>query len=373
MAEEMWSNVWPEWHATGKKMGSGAFGSVYEAIHKDGSVESRAAIKVISVPASENDYYERLTLTQSESKTKASFEEEADAVMKEIDIMQSFKGTANIVNIEDYTKRERSDSFGWDILIRMELLTPFLEYSQGKILPESEVIKLGVDICSALELCAKRNIIHRDIKPENIFINAYGNFKLGDFGVARVFDNTSMSMTRTGTPRYTAPEVDKGFSHYDATADIYSLGLVLYRLVNNGRFPFEPTNDILTPDQRSESDLRRHSGERLPAPCMDYMLEGKFERLTFRATPDIDNNYENFMRSTVVNLIVIDPATDEILFHQQMDSDPHVTEVSVDVSGRNRIQLAVSLESGGNGFVNLGYTFIKDAYLYPTGTYNEGE
>ena len=98
-------------------------------------------------------------------------------------------------------------------------------------------------------------------------------------------------------------------------------------------------------------------------PYVDYLLEEKFERLDFRATPDLDN----FESNMVVNILVVDPETEEILYKKSVSHDPSVTEVSVDVSGRNRIRIKTGLESGGGGFVDPGYIFIKDAYLYPVG------
>ncbi|MCR4655916.1 MAG: protein kinase [Lachnospiraceae bacterium] len=99
------------------------------------------------------------------------------------------------------------------------------------MLPEKAVLKLGVDICSALEICAMKKVIHRDIKPENIFINEFGDYKLGDFGVARKLENVAGALSQKGTYNYMAPEVEKGTS-YNETVDLYSLGLVLYRFLN---------------------------------------------------------------------------------------------------------------------------------------------
>ena len=74
---------------------------------------------------------------------------------------------------------EREGETVWDIYIRMELLTPLNSFLSEHKLTEKEVVKLGSDICTTLEICAKRNVIHRDIKPENIFVNSFGDFKLG--------------------------------------------------------------------------------------------------------------------------------------------------------------------------------------------------
>lgn len=87
------------------------------------------------------------------------------------------------------------------------------------------------------EYCQCQNIIHRDIKPENIFVSRFGEFKLGDFGIARELDRSMSGLSKKGTFSYMAPEMYKG-EEYDARVDIYSLGIVLYKLCNHNRLPF---------------------------------------------------------------------------------------------------------------------------------------
>lgn len=95
------------------------------------------------------------------------------------------------------------------------------------------MIRLGKDICRALILCEERNIIHRDIKPDNIMISRFGDFKLGDFGVARV-QVTRRTRQRWERTAMQAPEVEH-MQKYGKEADIYSLGITLYWLLNNRR------------------------------------------------------------------------------------------------------------------------------------------
>ena len=77
---------------------------------------------------------------------------------------------------------------------------------------ETEVIRLGIELCRALEVCHRQGILHRDIKPGNILVSKDGEFKLGDFGVAREW--VDASMTIVGTRSYLAPEAVK-FMPYD--------------------------------------------------------------------------------------------------------------------------------------------------------------
>ncbi len=267
MAIDVLKQIWPEWQVEGKPLGKGSFGVVYKAVRRDHNVESYAAIKVISIPADPSEVDSLRSEGLDMNATRTYLQGIVNDFVSEIQLMESLKGVQNIVSVEDYKVVEKAGEIGWDIYIRMELLTTFNTYICDKKLTEEEVIKLGCDICTALEICAKKNIIHRDIKPANIFINDFGYFKLGDFGIARKMENMSGGLSQKGTPDYMAPEVANN-SEYDARVDIYSLGLVLYRLLNNNKPPFLDTEkQLLSPNDRKAAWDRRIRGEELPAPC----------------------------------------------------------------------------------------------------------
>ena len=260
------SSFWPEWQIE-KQLGKGSYGVVYQAIRRDNNVESHAAIKIISIPTDASEVDSLRSEGLDLDGTRTYFKGVVDDFVSEIQLMESLKGIQNIVSVEDYKVVEKTDGIGWDIYIRMELLTPFNTYICDKTLTEAEVIKLGSDICTALEICGQRNIIHRDIKPENIFVNDFGYFKLGDFGIARKLENMTGGLSQKGTYNYMAPEVANS-SEYDARVDTYSLGIVLYRLLNNNKLPFLDTEkQLLNPNERKNAVDRRMRGEELPAPC----------------------------------------------------------------------------------------------------------
>ena len=146
----------------------------------------------------------------------------------------------------------------------MELLTPLNRVLKERELSTEEIIKLGKDIASALILCEKKNIIHRDIKPANIMVSQFGNYKLGDFGVSKIMDHETYA-TAMGTPDYQAPEVVH-MERYGQAADIYSLGITLYWLLNNRKMPFIGADEQQTPILKDEAMKKRYRGEVLPAP-----------------------------------------------------------------------------------------------------------
>ena len=249
-------------------IGEGTYGKVFEICRSEYGFEEKAALKIISIPASKSEYNSVLTDCMDERSATEYFRNYMQEMIREISLMSKLKGNSYIVCYEDHEVKNRVETVGWDIMIRMELLTPLNEYTREKgTLGKDEVTRLGIDICKALEICQKYDIIHRDIKPENIFVANYGNFKLGDFGIARIASQTSGASTRAGTNAYMAPEVYRG-EHYGKTVDLYSLGLVLYRLLNNNRLPFMPQYPApLRFQDRENAQAMRLSGAPIPAPA----------------------------------------------------------------------------------------------------------
>ena len=257
--------VWHEWKIA-NRIGGGAYGTVYEAVRKDYDVESRAAIKIISVPKNQAEIDTLRTEGMTPETSKTYLQGVVNDFVNEIRLMISLEGSPNIVDVKDYRVVEKTDELGWNIFIRMELLTPFHVYTCDRKLSELDVIKLGCDICTALETCAKQNIIHRDIKPGNILVHKNGDFKLGDFGIARKLENMTGGLSQKYTPKYMAPEVAIS-PNYDSQVDIYSLGIVLYEQLNKGCIPFQAEKQISTPSDIENAIRRRNTGESLPAPC----------------------------------------------------------------------------------------------------------
>lgn len=249
-----------------KLLGEGSYGAVFEIIREEFGVKYDAALKIISIPKSESDVDAVMDDGLDEAGAKKYFEDIMREMMNEFALMAKLKGQSNIVSYEDHQIIPHQSGIGWDILMRMELLTPLRQYQKEHMRSEQEVVKLGIDICRALELCQQHKIIHRDIKPENIFVSQAGDFKLGDFGIAKSVEKTTGASTRVGTSTYMAPEVTRG-EKYDATVDIYSLGIVMYRFLNDNRLPFYPPYpEQITFKSKEEAQLKRQRGDEVPDP-----------------------------------------------------------------------------------------------------------
>ena len=239
---------------------------MYKAKRTERGRSFYSAIKIISIPASKGELDSVRSEMNNEQSTREYFRNLVEDCIQEIYTMEHFCGNSHVVSFEDFKVVEYLDEIGWDISIRMEYLTSFMDYCTGKELTEKEVIKLGCDLAMALIYCRKLNIIHRDVKPENIFVSRFGDFKLGDFGIAREQAHTMSNMSKKGTYSYMAPEIYKG-EKYDSSIDIYSLGIVLYKLMNQNRLPFLSLDKQLITYRDKETALaRRMAGEKMPAP-----------------------------------------------------------------------------------------------------------
>lgn len=185
--------IFGEWSIV-REIGEGSFGKVFEIERRDFGYTYKAALKAITIPQSQSEVKSVLADGMDEQSATSYFRGFVEEMVAEFVLMSKLKGHSNIVSYEDHDVIQHAEGIGWDIFIRMELLTPLLDYTRKSDLSRSDVIKLGIDICKALEVCRKNNIIHRDIKPQNIFIS-----DLGDFGIARTVEKTMGGLSKKGT------------------------------------------------------------------------------------------------------------------------------------------------------------------------------
>ena len=266
MDKELPVSAWPEWKII-EKIGEGSFGKVYKAQRTERGKSFYSAIKIINIPGSQSELNSVRSETGDDQAARQYFQNLVEECIQEISTMEYFRGNSYIVSVEDFKVMEYLDAIGWEISIRMEYLTSFMDCCAEKQLTENEVIQLVLDLSKALEYCRKLNIIHRDIKPENIFVSRFGDFKLGDFGIARELERTMSGFSKKGTYSYMAPEMYKG-EKYDSGVDIYSLGIVLYKLMNHNRLPFmNLEKQFITYRDKENALTRRMSGEQMEPPA----------------------------------------------------------------------------------------------------------
>ena len=256
MNEWPWTGMTPE-----EEIGYGSYGTGYRVTWEG----QECAGKRICIPGSEEEKRALLKQLGSEEEVRKYARETAEKLREEVRLLKVLQKNPHIVSILDDAVRETEE--GAELFLLMEYLEPFPVYESRHRMDETEVIRLGIDLCSALSACEEEGIIHRDLKPENILVSREGAFKLCDFGEAKKLEETLSTASVAGTFLYMAPEVYHG-KKYDKRADLYSLGCLLYRERNKGKEAFLPAEQrIVTGQEREEALSRRMNGEAFPPPA----------------------------------------------------------------------------------------------------------
>ncbi|DBA73921.1 TPA: hypothetical protein ACH3X2_009570 [Trebouxia sp. C0005] len=231
-----------------QKAGSGSFAIVWKAMHKEtGKV---VAIKEIST--------DRLN-----KKLKQSLESEV-SILKQI-------RHKNIVHLEDVVEES-------------SYLYLVMEYCAGgdlagyirrcKRVPEVTACAVMRQLGAGLKELWSRQMVHRDLKPQNLLLSdntPQAVLKIADFGFARHLQQQELANTLCGSPLYMAPEILKS-QQYDAKADLWSVGTILYELVV-GRPPYNGSNHIvlLQNIERNEARIPATIAKHLSPACIELI------------------------------------------------------------------------------------------------------
>lgn len=258
-------------YTVSEKLGSGAFGTVYKAVKVNAAGQYVRALKHITIPT-EKQYNSVLNSMGGDvSKADSYFSQMLNNIVSEIQILNdlSEKGVQHIVRYYENDILVADSPRRYDIFILMEYLTPLEDYIQKVDFRVRDVVKLGLDVLNGLRSCHDNGVIHRDIKDDNIFVSDTGEFKIGDFGVSKVLKDSSKAESLKGTPNFLAPEVYLGKESYTKSVDLYSLGIVLYRLLNYNRNPFLPCfpKQYFAQDEDAAFE-ERMSGKTPPLPAL---------------------------------------------------------------------------------------------------------
>ena len=315
--------IWPKWNIV-ETLGKGGFGTVYKAVREEMGGTSYSAIKMVNIPNDNTEIKEMTSTGMSEKDIRAYYQQSVMSLVSEIRLMEKLKAASNIVSIDDFEVVENTNDIGWTIYIRMELLTNIQDYFKDKTIQVNEIVKLGIDICSALEHCHSSAIVHRDIKPGNIFVSTFGDFKLGDFGVSREIEKSVGTMSQKGTKSYMAPEMMR-MEKYGKTVDLYALGLTIYELLNHGRMPFLPAYPApFFPPDRENALIKRLTGETFP----DIQGIGELNTIIHKACAF--NPQDRYQSATEMKKALID-------YYHQLSANTNIIETDTDLSDEKTI------------------------------------
>jgi eukaryotic-like serine/threonine-protein kinase len=241
------------------RLGKGGMGDIYKAIQEP--LNRIVALKVLPPKFGRDEEFAR------------RFEIEAKAI--------SLLQHQNIVSIYEYGEEDGYRFFAMQFVDGTDLSRYIGDHREVGI---TEIIDFSKQICRGLRYAHANNVIHRDIKPQNILIDKGGVVKLSDFGIAKIFSGTEITMTgfTLGTPEYMSPEQALG-KKIDQQTDIYSLGIVMYEMLTRhppfgGRDPMGVAYKQVHEQPLPPSQKRKDTPKRLELIVLKALKKDKEER-----------------------------------------------------------------------------------------------
>ena len=258
--------VFGEWY-TYKQIGNGTDGKVF-SIYKEKFNGEReySVLKIIRLGDNRSERKHFASDDKSFSNEDEYFDYLIKKITENIEKVKNSDASKYIVKYEDIEFRRASDGKGRLILLKLENAKSLAEVIKDLSFTPEEILRLGINICSALSKCREFGYIYPNLKPENIMFTEDGRCKLGDFGTFSCLEPAKTSVSYKRTQYYMAPEYIKS-GNINCTADTYSLGLVLYMLSNRNRLPFtEPYPEKVTINSLNEATQKRASAQQLERP-----------------------------------------------------------------------------------------------------------
>lgn len=242
--------------------------SVYTV--KSTKTEQLYVLKHISIPENQKQV-DALILTGAaadEAAAQAYYEQVATDYREELELLETLADSPNLGSFHSYEIKPKEEGVGFDIFLLAEFRTTLERYLQDNPMTHSGAVNLAVDLCNALCDLRSAGLIHRNVTPSNVYLNSQGHFLLGDLGTARIEGLKYCSMPESMISPFSAPELFDLMANVNETVDLYSVGLILYRIYNGGHAPFEDEKT-----SAKAADKLRITGQALPAPMFaDYEM-----------------------------------------------------------------------------------------------------
>jgi len=257
-----------------ERLGTGGMGDVYRAVRADDQFEKQVAIKLVRQGLDKEFVYARF---RKERQILAGFEHE------------------NIARLLDGGTTEEGHPYFVMELVEGKAID---EYCDQHKLGTDARIELFQSVCSAVQYAHQRLVVHRDLKPSNILVTADGVPKLLDFGIATILSpetyspeaDPTVTAQRMMTPQFASPEQLRGEVITTAT-DVYSLGVVLYKLLTghlpyglDTNSPYDLAHAICEAEPEKPSTAVRQSGQRSTSPeKLQRTLSGDLDQILLKA------------------------------------------------------------------------------------------
>ena len=222
------------------------------AMRKDS--DEKFIVKIISVPASQTQI-DALLLTGAYTDRDAAlvyFRKVANGIIDEKKTLDALAQLEGFLPFEDCQIVSKDDGSGYDVYLLSTYKKTLERHLSRETLTQLGAVNLGLDLCSALSVCHQSGYLCVDLKPSNIYVTAEKEFKIGDLGFIKLSSLKYASLPDMYRSSYTAPEVADAFASLNDKLDVYSAGLILYQVFNDGQLPF--SGDI-APNEKFEAPV----------------------------------------------------------------------------------------------------------------------
>lgn len=319
-------------YEVGEVIGSGSFSTVYRGVH----VKTKLDVAIKSVSREKLD-------------SSKKHQENLDS---EIEIMKRLKHD-NVVELYDLYTTETN------IFLVLELckggdLSSAIKRNGGRF-EEIQVKRMLSQIAKGLAALHEQNLIHRDLKPQNLLLTgkdvSMATVKIADFGFAKHIQPDAMIETLCGSPLYMAPEILK-FEKYDAKADLWSVGTILFELLC-GEPPFRAINSMELLRVIESRTFSVPSSIQLSKDCHD-ILQGLLER-----DPAKRMGFDAFFSHSFLDLKGMDesnPSLDELEF-VLVDEDSLHLRRSKSLVSKESISIKKSVH-------NFNFSLLSESAVY---------
>ncbi|MCD7883376.1 MAG: hypothetical protein LUI87_06695 [Lachnospiraceae bacterium] len=251
----------------------------YEQTDAGKSVLSKCRIKVISIPSSEDGQKPGEFDSAYAEQLQKQYDDIKDTYVRQIEKLKILQNNDYIVSIIDYFV-QRAKPVGWTISVCMEDLSQLdwdtlsqsgrnysTQYEKRGL--EDRACSFGLVVSEALLYCENLGFRLSEIRPEYIYCLYSGNYKIDLLSATELKPQQYYSVPEKYHSWYTAPEIyaENGTCAERGNATVYSLGILLYCMMNNGCFPLEPQDcNGIRESERRDSFLRRMRGEDFDKP-----------------------------------------------------------------------------------------------------------
>lgn len=227
-----------------------------------------------TTPENKTVTIKKISIPVNNTEGTISIKEKIASEIEQLSKISNGADNRFVITYYDYKIESNDDEGKYDLYIKMEYLTSLSKYYIDNAISVRNILKLGLDVCKALEWCHNNGKLHNNINPENIFVNNNGNFVLGDFALSYVGQNEE--------PVCIAPENVNG-EDTSTMSDIYALGMVMYLMLNDREKPFySETNDAQI------AEMKRVSGEVLP---FKNGISNRLKDVIIKATSNKNERY----------------------------------------------------------------------------------